>query len=97
MKEDLTIDVGIDDAGREEITEGLSRLLADSYTVSWPFTRRRIAQALGVAVIWTVLFGIAFGFFKLQNKFTKGGIRPTAADETAGLDIPEMGVLAYVD
>ncbi|HYN35003.1 MAG TPA: ferritin-like domain-containing protein, partial [Ilumatobacteraceae bacterium] len=30
---DLTIDIGIDEADREEITEGLSRLLADSYTL----------------------------------------------------------------
>ena len=55
------------------------------------------AQALGVVVIWTVIFGIAFGFFKIQNKFTKGGIRSTEEDELAGLDLPEMGVLAYND
>ena len=55
------------------------------------------AQGLGVLVIWTVIFGIAFGFFKIQNKFTKGGIRSTEEDELAGLDLPEMGVLAYND
>ncbi len=55
------------------------------------------AQALGVLVIWTVIFGIAFGFFKIQNKITKGGIRSPEADEIAGLDIPEMGVAAYND
>ncbi len=55
------------------------------------------AQALGVLVIWTVIFGLAFGFFKIQNKITKGGIRSTEADEIAGLDIPEMGVAAYND
>ena len=32
MKE-LAIDIGIDDADRKEITDGLSRLLADSYTL----------------------------------------------------------------
>ena len=53
------------------------------------------AQLLGVVVIWTVIFGIAFGFFKIQNKLTKGGIRPSEDDEIAGLDMPEMGVLAY--
>jgi len=53
------------------------------------------AQALGVLVIWTVIFGIAFSFFKIQNALTKGGIRPSAEDEVAGLDLPEMGVLAY--
>jgi Amt family ammonium transporter len=55
------------------------------------------AQALGALVIWTVIFGIAFGFFKIQNKITKGGIRSPEADEIAGLDIPEMGVAAYND
>ncbi|MDO8363282.1 MAG: ammonium transporter [Actinomycetota bacterium] len=55
------------------------------------------AQALGVLVIWTIIFGIAFGFFKLQNKFTKGGIRLPAEMEIEGADIPEMGVLAYND
>ena len=29
------------------------------------------AQALGVLVIWTVIFGIAFGFFKIQDKISK--------------------------
>jgi Amt family ammonium transporter len=53
------------------------------------------AQATGVLTIWTVIFGIAFAFFKIQDKITKGGIRPTAEDELAGMDLPEMGVLAY--
>jgi len=53
------------------------------------------AQLLGAAVIATVIFGIAFAFFKIQNALTKGGIRPTPEDEMAGLDLPEMGVLAY--
>ena len=39
--------------------------------------------------------GIAFAFFKIQNAIMKGGIRSEAADEEAGLDLPEMGVLAY--
>ena len=55
------------------------------------------AQALGAVVIWTVIFGVAYGFFKIQNKLTKGGIRVSEADEIAGLDIPEMGVAAYND
>jgi Amt family ammonium transporter len=53
------------------------------------------AQALGVLVIWTVIFGIAFAFFKIQNAVTKGGIRSTEEDELMGLDLPEMGALAY--
>jgi ammonia channel protein AmtB len=46
-------------------------------------------------VIWTVILGVAWGFFALQNKVTKGGIRSTEEDELMGLDLPEMGVLAY--
>jgi ammonium transporter, Amt family len=55
------------------------------------------AQALGVVVIWTVIFGLAFGFFFVQNKLTKGGIRLPAEIEIEGADVPEMGVAAYND
>jgi len=50
---------------------------------------------LGLGVIWTVIFGIAFAFFKIQNAMTKGGIRSKEEDEVMGLDLPEMGVSAY--
>ena len=53
------------------------------------------AQAIGVLVIWTVIFGIAFAFFKIQNAVMKGGIRPPAEMEIDGMDMPEMGALAY--
>ena len=53
------------------------------------------AQAIGCLVIATVMFGIVFAFFKIQNALTPGGIRSDEADELAGLDLPEMGVLAY--
>ena len=53
------------------------------------------AQAIGVVVLWTVILGIAYGFFFIQNKLTKGGIRSKEADELEGLDRPEMGVMAY--
>ncbi|MDQ6617568.1 MAG: ammonium transporter [Actinomycetota bacterium] len=53
------------------------------------------AQAIGVATIAIVMGGIAYAFFKIQNALTKGGIRPTAEVELGGVDIPEMGVLAY--
>ena len=55
------------------------------------------AQLLGALVLVTVIFGFAYGFFKIQDKLTKGGIRSDEADELAGLDLPEMGVLGYVD
>jgi ammonium transporter, Amt family len=53
------------------------------------------AQVLGAVVLWTVIFGIAYAFFKIQNAVMKGGIRSEGADEVVGLDLPEMGVLAY--
>jgi Amt family ammonium transporter len=53
------------------------------------------AQALGVLVIWTVILGVAYAFFAIQNKVTKGGIRSTEEHELMGLDLPEMGVVAY--
>jgi Amt family ammonium transporter len=55
------------------------------------------AQALGLLVIWTVILGIAYGFFYTQNKLTKGGIRIPADIEIEGADVPEMGVAAYND
>ncbi len=54
-------------------------------------------QLLGVVTIWTVIFGVAYGFFKIQDKLMKGGIRPPEEEELMGVDIPEMGVLGYVD
>ncbi len=55
------------------------------------------AQLLGAVVIWTVIFGVAFAFFKIQNKLTKGGIRLPEEIEIEGADLPEMGVMAYND
>jgi Amt family ammonium transporter len=57
--------------------------------------RQLASQAIGAVVIWTVIFGIAFAFFKIQNAIMKGGIRPTAEVEEAGMDLDEMGTLAY--
>ncbi len=56
-----------------------------------------IAQAVGALVLMTVMFAIAFIFFKIQNAIMKGGIRSEEADEIAGLDLPEMGAYAYPD
>ncbi|MET0662316.1 MAG: ammonium transporter, partial [Ilumatobacteraceae bacterium] len=57
------------------------------------------AQLLGIAVLWTVILGVAYAFFKIQDtvskRMGKGGIRSAEADEIEGLDIPEMGVSAY--
>ena len=46
-------------------------------------------------MLWTVIFGIAYAFFKVQNAVMKGGIRSDEATELVGLDIPEMGAMAY--
>ncbi|MEZ5168365.1 MAG: ammonium transporter [Acidimicrobiales bacterium] len=53
------------------------------------------AQAIGVLTIVTVIFGVAYAFFRIQDHLTKGGIRPLVEDEEAGLDLVEMGVGAY--
>ncbi len=57
------------------------------------------AQAVGALVLCTVMFGLAYTFFKVQDKVSKsrgkGGIRSKETDEIAGLDMGEMGVYAY--
>ncbi len=49
--------------------------------------------ALGVLLVWG--FGVSFLFFKLLDKVW--GLRIAPEAELEGLDIPEMGVLAYPD
>ena len=53
------------------------------------------AQMIAVAVLFVWGFGVSFLFFKLLDKVW--GIRVKPEDELEGLDIPEMGVLAYPD
>jgi Amt family ammonium transporter len=55
--------------------------------------RQLAVQAIGLLVIWTVIFGLAFLWFKLSNLISP--IRSREEDELVGLDLPEMGVLAY--
>ena len=74
--------------------KGVTGFLYDFGSLGWG---QFAAQAIGALVICTVVFGLAYGFFKLQDKLTRGGIRPTAEDEIAGLDLVEMGVPAYSD
>jgi ammonium transporter, Amt family len=54
-----------------------------------------VVQIIGALTIIIVGFGLSFAFFKIQNALMKGGIRPSAEEEMAGMDLPEMGVLAY--
>jgi Amt family ammonium transporter len=53
------------------------------------------AQAVGAVVCMVWAFGTAFVFFKVLNALM--GIRVSAEDEIAGLDLPEMGAPAYWD
>ena len=52
-----------------------------------------IAQLIACIVCITWAFGTGTLWFWIQGKFMK--LRPTEAEELEGLDIPEMGVLAY--
>ncbi len=54
-----------------------------------------VAQLIGSAAAFIFVFGTMYGFFKLQHKLF--GIRVEAKDEIDGLDMPEMGVIGYVD
>jgi Amt family ammonium transporter len=54
-----------------------------------------LSQVVGVGALCTVMLGLAFAFFKIQDALTTGGIRSAPEDEVAGLDIPDMGALAY--
>ena len=65
---------------------------------SWSLGIRQLgAQGMGALMICTVMFGSAYLFFKLSDRFTEGGIRSDEETELAGLDVPEMGVEAYPD
>jgi Amt family ammonium transporter len=55
------------------------------------------SQLAGALTIIFVFGAFSFAFFKIQDLLTKGGIRPEEQDELVGLDLPEMGVLAYPD
>ncbi len=54
-----------------------------------------VAQLIGCLTIIVWAGGVGWIFFKLQHAIQ--GIRSKPEDEEVGLDLPEMGVLAYVD
>ncbi|MHB8131708.1 MAG: ammonium transporter [Mobilitalea sp.] len=54
-----------------------------------------VAQLIAVAVLFIWGFGVSYLFFKLLDKVW--GLRVAPEVELDGLDIPEMGVLAYPD
>ncbi len=53
------------------------------------------AQLICIAVLLIYGFGVSFIFFRILDKVW--GLRVSPEDELEGLDIPEMGVLAYPD
>jgi Amt family ammonium transporter len=56
-----------------------------------------VAQVIGAVVICTVMFGVAYAFFKISDMVMKGGIRSDHDTELAGLDVPDMGMHGYND
>ena len=55
-----------------------------------------LAELIGGVTCFVFVFVVMYVFFKICAK-TSIGLRSDAADEMAGLDIPEMGVHGYVD
>jgi len=53
------------------------------------------AQLIASVVVAVWAFGTMYVFFKVQHKIQ--GIRSSEANELAGLDVTEMGVMAYPD
>ena len=54
-----------------------------------------VAQLVAIAVLLVYGFGVSLVFFKVLDKVW--GLRVAPEDELEGLDLPEMGVLAYPD
>ncbi len=54
-----------------------------------------LAQLVAIAVLLIYGFGVSYLFFKLLDKVW--GLRVSPEVELAGLDVPEMGALAYPD
>ena len=52
-----------------------------------------LAQAVGVLTCFVFVFGAFYLFFRVQDKLM--GIRVSPETEMEGLDLPEMGALAY--
>jgi Amt family ammonium transporter len=55
-----------------------------------------VAELIGATTCFIFIFAIMYLFFKLCAN-SPIGLRSSAEDEIAGLDIPEMGVHGYVD
>jgi ammonium transporter, Amt family len=55
-----------------------------------------LAELIGAVTCFIFVYAVMWAFFKICDK-AMGGIRVSSEVETAGLDIPEMGVHGYVD
>ena len=53
------------------------------------------AQAIGAVTVVAVAMGLGYAFFKVMDLLF--GLRVTAEEEIEGLDLPQMGTLAYPD
>jgi Amt family ammonium transporter len=58
-------------------------------------TSQLMAQVIGAITVVVWAGGLGWLFFKIQDRLQ--GIRSKPEDELAGLDMPELGVLAYPD
>jgi Amt family ammonium transporter len=56
--------------------------------------KQLLAQLVGMATVTIWAFGVSWVFFKVQDK-VMGGIRVSPEVEMEGLDLPEVGALAY--
>ena len=75
----------------DDATAGVTGILYD-----WPTAvEQLIAQAIGALVIWHGDLRRRLRLLQDPEQVMKGGIRPTAEMELAGMDLPEMGMLAY--
>ena len=66
----------------------------------WGDAGQLFAQLLGVVVIWTVIFGIAFTLLQdpgraSPRRWARAASAPRRTTSSPGSTCPEMGVLAY--
>ncbi len=75
--------------------DGLNGVSGNVRGLFYGGTGQFFAQLINVAVI--IIYGVllSWAFWKVLNKIMK--IRVRAEDEIEGLDVPEMGLLAYPD
>jgi len=75
--------------------EGLNGVSGGVRGLFYGDPRQFLAQSIGVVTCVVFVFGAFYAFFKLVDAVM--GNRVSAEVEIAGLDLPEMGALAYPD